>query len=505
MLINPGIFWDDWGLYEMSDKGIMSQYYGNGIIVFGYIHLFLKSLGGSPFLYHLLTFLLQLLSIFTLFRITDRVTTKGNHRIFLFFSVLFFAIFPYYDSKITMIVFPYTLCLTLFVVATYFLFRFRESKGIGYRLLSLLFYFLSFFTNSLLFFYILPLFFAFFYTSFTYPFRLENVKNWFFIILKRIDFFLLPIAFWIMRLNFFMPSQQYEALGYNEVNLETLLQIPYRTAVLLKIFVTDLFPFVTESLEYPELWILFAATAIGIYSALSKIDLKVKVSWKMLAWGIIIFFAGAFPYLMVNKYPTYIDYMSRHQLLIGFGASLSFCALIFLLKSPLAKRVLLSGSIAAFICLNVFIQFSFFKGYVKQEVFRDYFAAENISSQSSQTILLEDATVDFTQKGNPVKFYAFAGMLKQQNEKENILIIEKRTLDKFLEIDLFNTIAPYNYQYNLSDYEYTNPDQKLVVNYSEKERPLFPIFTYYGHFITGNKSEWNEYFNFRIEPLQQDE
>ncbi|UJH91297.1 hypothetical protein LZ575_00365 [Antarcticibacterium sp. 1MA-6-2] len=300
-----------------------------------------------------------------------------------------------------------------------------------------------------------------------------------------------------------MPSQQYEALGYNEVNLETLIQIPYRTAVLLKIFVTDLFPFVTESFEYPELWILFAATAFGIYSALSNIDLKIQVSWKMLAWGIIIFFAGAFPYLMVNKYPTYIDYMSRHQLLIGFGASLSFCALIFLLKSPLAKRVLLSGSIAAFICLNVFIQFSFFKGYVKQEVFRDYFAAEDLSSQSSQTILLEDATLDFTQKGNPVKFYAFAGMLKQKNEKENIVIIPEEILNKFIAIDLFSMIEPYSYQYNLSDYKYTEPDQRLVVKYSEEEKPLFPIFTYYGQFFSGNKSEWNKYFDFQLKPLEE--
>ena len=502
IILNPGAFWDDWALYGMNSDGIMSQFKGNGITVFGYLHIFLKSISGSPILYHCLTFLLQLLLVFTLFRIIFRVVKSQQLRIFFSYALLLFAVFPHYDSKITMIVFPYTLCLTLFVLGTYFLFRFRDSRNIIYRILSLTFFFFSFFTNSLLFFYVLPLFFCFIYEHFNFPLTFDKIKNWFIIILKRLDFFLLPVIFWIIRLLFFMPSQQYSALGYNEIKLETLFQIPYRIIVLGYIFIKDFLPFIYEASGYLELWAIFIILIILSYFILSKINLHVKVSWKLLAWGIVIFLIGAFPYLMVNKYPTYIDYFSRHQLLVGFGASLTFCSIIFLLESVTAKRVLLALSMGAFVVLNIFLQFSFFKGYVKQEVYQDFFARENISSTTSKTILLEDDTADFTKKGNPVKFYAFAGMLKQLNEKENILLIKERTLQHFVNTGLFEMIEPYNYQYNLSDYAYTPPSYKLVVDYSEEKQPDFPLMTYYSQFFSGEKDQWNQYFTFELIPIE---
>ncbi len=511
MLINPGVYWDDWTIFNMDAKGIMSQYYGNGNLPNGYFHLLLKEFSGSPLLYHALAFVFKLVGIFTLFRILEKFSLSHKETMFWKISILIYSIFPHYDTLITMIMLNSTLRLFLFIVATFCLVKYLFERKIIYRILSLILFFLSFFTNSFLVFYLFPFLFILtigdsnlflqkkFYSSGAF------VKFIFLRAVKYLDFLLLPFLFWFIRQQFFMPSAHYEQIGYNEVKLESLLQIPYKFVVLVYIFVADLLPFINEALQYLELWILFAIAAYVSYLVLSKINLDFKISWKMLVLGIILFLAGAFPYLMVNKYPTYLDYMSRHQLLVGFGASLSFCAIIFLLQSSIAKRVLLSGSIAAFVCINVFIQFSFFKGYMKQEVFQNYFTAENISSDISKTIILEDATVDFTQKGNPVKFYAFAGMLKRLNEKENIVLATEKDLNSYLKNELFSIIKPYNYQYNLSDYQYVDPYQKLVVNYTEKEKPLFPIFTYYGQFFSGNKNAWNGHFQFRLESLPKGE
>jgi hypothetical protein len=498
ILLNPGVYWDDWTLFNMNNEGIMSQFNGNGIWIFGYLHLGLKNISESPHLYHWLTFCLQFFTLFLLFRILRNVVRQSQYYLFLLISVLLFAVFPHYDAKITMIVFPYTLCLTLFVLGSYFLFHSEKNGNLLSRVLSLIFFFISFFTNSLLFFYLIPIFFALFSESINLKDPYKSFQNIYKIVITKLDFFLLPFLFWTIKSIYFLPSQQYAAIGYNQIDLSALFQVPYKMIVLMYIFIKDLYPFIKEAFEYYELWILFLLIFGFSYYQLSKIKINIQLSWGTVLFGVLLFLIGAFPYLLVNKYPTYIDYLSRHQLLVGFGGSLSLCSLIFLFKSTRLKQVLLSGILTTFVCLNVFVQFSYFKGYMKQEVFKDYFVSQNVNSNVPLTIILEDYTKDFTKKGNPVKFYAFAGMMKQVNQKENIVLVDQKSLDGYKKLGLFEMISPYLNQYNLRDYSYTEPGQKLIVKFTSKNLPTFPIMTFYYQFLNGNTYKWNEYFRFKL-------
>lgn len=510
MLFNPGVYWDDWVIFNMDEEGIMNQFYGNGVIPVGYLHVFLKRIWTSPILYQILTFILQLIQVYTLFLIAKKYPLKKRYSKFIFFSILLFAVFPHYDSKITMIVFPYTLCLTLFLLAIYWLLRFFYENNQFYRVLSLIFFFLSFFTNSLLFFYMVPVFCVFFLdkTKILWRNRFKGkslfLKEIFRGIVQNLDFFILPFLFWFIRLKFFMPSGQYEKIGYNEVKIESLGQIPFRYVKFGYAFFVDLVPHVLKAVQIIELVIITFMIIWLLFRHLKRYDLSLKLSWREILIGVLLVMLGAFPYLMVNKFPTHAFYLTRHQLLLGFGLSISITAIIFLFTSFLVKRLLLAFSLGCFIGFNLYTNFSYFKGYVKQQAFHQYFEESNLKSETPRTIYIEDHTRNFTLKGNPVKFYAFGGILKKSNPEENILLISKEDLLKYEKQNLFTFISPYFKQYNLSNYEITEADAVLEIKYSEKKQSTFPFISFYTDFFTGKKERWNEYFDFELKDLEEE-
>jgi len=505
MLLNPGVFWDDWAIYNMNDEGIMNQFYGNGLYPIGYMHIFLTKITSSPLLYNYLCFLLQFIGIYSLFRILDNYSIKSKNSTFLYLSVLIFAVFPFYDAKITMIVLPYTICLVIFLVATWLLIKYKNDRNIVYRIISLVLFFLSFFTNSLLFFYIVPVYFIFFYEDLRCFFKgqysgfLKIMSVFSKRILTYLDFFLLPFLFWVLRSIYFMPTMQY-AKDYNQITLESLLAIPYRIFKFIYISAATIVPLLKEFFQNPEILILTCLIILLIFKIFPTIRINSKSNWNMIVWGIIIFGLGIFPYILVNKFPSYSGYNSRHQLLEGFGISIIIIAVIFLLPKKIEK-FLLASVIGFFVAFNININFHYFKGYVKQQVFHDAFQTVIPPKDIPTTIILKDNTTDFTLRGNPVAFYALSGILKRSNPKENIMIIREKDFPKYKRQGLFEEIKSYMFQYNLSGYKLTEPDYILNVKYTDVDRPKFPLLAYYGDYLKGNTESWNKYFDITLEPI----
>lgn len=507
MLLNPGVYWDDWVIYNMDENGIMNQFYGNGVYPIGYMHVLLTNVSSSPLLYNYLCFFLQLLGIYSLFRIVDNYPAKLKNSFFLYLSILLYAVFPMFDAKITMIVLPYTICLNIFLMATWLLLKYKNERKIVYRVLSLILFFISFFTNSLLFFYILPIFFIFFYEDWMKFFskNYSSVKllmeGIYIRFLSYIDFFLLPFLFWVIRLMLFMPTMQY-AKDYNQLTLQSLVAIPFRILKFFYITGATIVPLLREFAQSWEILVLTFLLIVIIFKILPNFKINLKSSWKMFLWGMVILGLGIFPYILVNKFPSYSGYNSRHQLLEGFGASIIVLAIIYLLPKRIEK-FLLAAIIGSFVAFNININFHYFKGYVKQQVFHEAFQTVIPPKDIPTTIILKDYTTDFALRGNPVAFYALSGILKRSNPKENIMIIREKDFPKYKRQGLFEEIKPYMFQYNLSGYELTEPDYILNVNYTDVDRPKFPLLAYYGDYLKGNTESWNKYFDITLEPIMK--
>ncbi len=505
MLTYPGIFWDDWTLYNMSEKGIMNQFYGNGLFIAGYLHIFLQKLIYPPLLYHLSTIILQLFSIFILFKIVDKYKNKNS--IFLYFAILIYSVLPLFDAKITMIVLPYTLCLTLFITATYFLIIFKFERTFIFKILSLILFFISFFTTSLVFFYLIPLLLIIFYDDLRYiiDHKIKKLKVVFNILINtlisHIDFILLPVIFWIVKILYFSPSFQYKESNYNEINLESFLEIPYRLIISIYLFFITLYPLLMELIQNLEFIILFIILSGFIFLKLGRLDLNFKSTKTKFLIGLLVCFIGLFPYILVGKYPTFTGYSSRHQLLLGFGISLLVVDLIFYISSKRLRNLILAMSLGLFVILNISIQFNYFKGFMKQAVVNDYLESQNLSRDFSQTILYKDNTSNFTHKGNPSNFYELSGILKLSHPDENIMLIKNEDFILYLQDGTFKKLTPYFFSYNLSNYNLVNPGLELEISYSKKPLPSFPLFVYYGDYLSGNKEKWMKYFEFNLKVL----
>lgn len=506
LLVNPGVFWDDWTLYNMSDEGIMSQFYGNGVVIFGYLHIFLKNLRASPLLYHFLTFSFQFISVALLFRIKDKFKMNNETSIFFQFTILIYAVLPVYDSKITMIVLPYTLCLSLFLFAFLFLMKYCENKKrIDFRILSLLFFFFSFFTNSLLVFYLIPVFLIIFLPFWQRVFSKNPILDYKIFVRKmmrqvliHLDFFVLPFLFWLIRSLYLQPSQVYAAIGYNKLEVESLFEIPYRFVLSVYVFFVSLISLVKEAVQIPEVWGIFLIIALFSYNWFKDRDFSFIISWKILLWGLFVLGLGVFPYLMVNKIPGFGWNSPRHQLLMGFGLCVILMGLLFQLKSSNLKKTFFSLLLGCFVAFTFFLQFSYFKGYIKQTVLISYLETQNLSSDQSQTILYHDKTDNFTQKGSPSNFYELSGILKLNHPEEKIMLVKKDDFYRYEKSGFFKKLKPNFYSKNLSNYDITKPSLELEVIYSKKTLPTFPILKFYGDYLSGNKENWEKYFEFNL-------
>ena len=504
IVLNPGIFWDDWTLYKMDTIGIMSQFIGNGAIYFGYLHKFLQNSPYPVFIYHSLTFLFQFLTIFFLFKIIKKWPFPERNITGVYFFVLIYAILPVNDAAITMICFPYTVSLFLFILATFLLIGSKQKGGVFYRLCSLILFFMSFTTSSLVFFYILPFTLIIFQEEVKYM-NSHPIRKWSSIIitcasklLRHIDFLILPIIFWYVKSIYFSPSNHYKDLNYNRIDLDSFLLMPISFIKFVYIFFASLKPFLLNFVIEFEFFFTFILVSFIVYKLLKFKYLDFKFGKKMVIIGVSLICIGAFPYLLVEKFPSFSSYNSRHMLLLGFGISVLIVSGISQISSFTFKKIITSMIIGGALIFNIYLQFNYFKGYIKQSILTNIFTSIDTEMNSSSTILFKDATLKFTTKGNPRNFYELTGILKKTNSKENTLIIRKEDFEKYNENGTFKILSPFFYQYNLSNYRISEPNKILTLKFSAKDRPVIPIYSYYRDYFFGQTEQWNKYFEYEL-------
>ena len=351
IFLNFGIFWDDWTIYNTSFNALKVQFDSNGLNYFKYLHYFLQNITPWPILIYKIL-------IFTFYCFSNALI----YRIFMYFNIkdydsllitLLIAVIPLNVARNYMICFPYTLSFFLFSAALFFFLKSMNNNSFLVRICSLALFFMSFmFMQSMLVFVYIPL------TIFTINYSLnefainKSIRKFFPTFIKKIvrllDFFLLPILFWVFKSSLFNTNGMYE--NYNKVKISNLFISPIKILLLLKQNLIDLYRFNILYLKIENIIIIFLPVflitifivnrykkllIIDIINQKEKIDIliddrdasfkNIKKDLQFLMIGIIFFFAGIFPYLVVSQIPDYNSVNSRHQILLGIG----LCILIY--------------------------------------------------------------------------------------------------------------------------------------------------------------------------------
>ncbi|MDQ7057297.1 MAG: hypothetical protein Q9N62_02090 [Ghiorsea sp.] len=217
LFINDGVFWDTWVLYNQPLSVLVDTFTQAGAPWAGYYHYFVISsfgIWGAKFImgsaYFLSgVFLNEIVRKLGCIKLYDRLLI-----------VVLFLIAPVNFARISTINHPSAVCMLSFFIGLYLFLaqlNMKSYAGLTFRILALFAFYFSFMLNSVLVLYaIVPMLFMCWFHLQGFS-ALASAKEG----LKYIDFWVLPIVFYVVKTVFFTPSGLYE--GYNALTVQAVV------------------------------------------------------------------------------------------------------------------------------------------------------------------------------------------------------------------------------------------------------------------------------------------
>ena len=312
LVVNRGLYWDDWTLVGSSPASVMDQFRELGLPWIGLFQAALFSMPLPGLVGHIIVFCAYLLSTLILHDILRR--SPGLSRMDALAAALVFAVLPVNFARVALVDLQYGLSLLAFLAATWLLIRYLEVGGLLRRLAALGLFVCSFTTASLLVLYVVPMALAVLIARKSAPMSLRSL------VLQHADFVVLPVAYWLLKSAFFTPSGVYE--GYNALTAKGLTQVPQSMlAVPSQVLFEPLYRAITVAGLLGL--VVGAGAAVWLLRRSRVVERGSFVSAPVLALiGIAVLGLGVVAYLAVGRVPTLWDWSSRHQLLVPLGAGL---------------------------------------------------------------------------------------------------------------------------------------------------------------------------------------
>ena len=343
LLSARAVFWDDWTIVGETSMQIKRNYLEHGDPLIGQLYVYLEKFG--PISYHVLIFLMFLVTGFSVFKIMqyDRVLNfSPNERLI---TAIAFVVLPLNASRITLVVFSYSLSNMLFFIGWYALLK-NTPKNYYRKLIINAMFILSFLTNSFLVFFLIPV---------VHLYSIEDQKTVRLFVQKHYDLFILPILFWIIKNTYFAPFGSYA--NYNKIHLNFLL----KAIIMLAIATVPLLLFSRKCTFVPT---------------------KFKNFFCPFFIGVFVIALALFPYIAIGLRPPFHEWGNRNELLLPLGFAIIFTSCTRVLKVAFGHRIgrILTNLTLVLICaVSAMYCISYYFDWQKQE---DLITRKNFYLQS---------------------------------------------------------------------------------------------------------------------------
>lgn len=470
LLLNyDALYWDDWLMAYQTPNVILKGGDEMGNPFFAFLYTVFIRTGNIILTYRILGILLfYLTAVFIYFSLRKiKELTKSE----VFFIVLFYLIFPVNFARASIACNPFIIPVFIFYGATYLLTLYLDNERLWCRILLLILFMISFFTNSLLVYYILPLGYIY-YAKYS-----GNSIKWSVSVVKFLkgypDFIILPFVFFLMKSLLWTPHGEFET--YNSITpvklLLSVFTIPHY------FYSTFIHPAFT-SISFATI----IATAIicavsGIHCAMHATLSRRDVIFLLI--GALLFTAAVFPYCAVGKIINNSIWTSRYQLLTPLGSAIM---LVFLIR--IIAEYFNTGSKALALILGIFIT-SFTLRNIKEfyDLNVDWFyqvsimenMKDNEMIRENKTFIAENNIRQFLSGGRNICFYEWTGMLKETFKEETRMIVDQS--EKIEDIRQIKN----KYFNKCSNWIFSEP-LTLVINenpqYTLNEKNILKLFFY---------------------------
>lgn len=460
--IMSGIWWDDWIIWTSNANTIKELFWEAGAPWEAYNLFSVMWIPNKG--YRVVVFILFFIGGLLFYKILANIDDVFSEKDAFWIAAIYLTI-PVNDARVTLICYGYTLSLFLFLVAFYLVSLMKEWSGKKRclaRIFSLILFFYSYNMESLL---------VIMSVTWLYLLYICWKSNREKTILKRMvifffsngDYLALPFIFYILKKIFFKPYGLY--VGYNNVTLKSLI----RGALSLPI--ASIKTFITIWYNYKK-----QINTVSVIVILLLIVIYTLVKWKrkenegitsvlhnlkMLFLGVVVYWAGIFPYIVVRGSQVLgsVGVGGRDSMLAGFGISFIMYYFVRLLYNPqIAQNV----ALILIIMLGIFHFNDWYLNYQEDWYYQLEFAekiADNFNIKQGNTFLCD---FSYTSPCNGMTFYVLNGISYWVTGRQ----------DKFYftgERDLGNGIT-FNEQflsgYNANDYDAsdTTIDGVLLIN-----------------------------------------
>ncbi len=383
VFIHDGVFWDDWYIYRADAGDLNERFRQMGTILspaWTAVHIFLLKF--DPWIYKALTFTLMFISGLLLNQIIKRHSNINDS--IRFSIVILFLVLPYNQVRPLMAVFQYSVCYFLFYLAWYLIDK--------QKIISVILFLISFYTNSLLMFFLIPVVELYFLEN--RRIALQSIVKF---SIKYFYFLILPFSFFAVKIFYFKPFGMY--VNYNN-SYDIVRGIKAPILQLANIF--------DVHVNLGLFAIIFMVCCL-LFQKIKLQQIMLKASLMGMAAGIVIFILGAFPYWILGRVPTFNEFSSRHQLLMPLGAAVfwSYCLAVFNSNS---RRVGLSVIVSLSIAIGMISYFDLYIDWKKQKQVLSFLKQDTVS-KSSDLVLFEDKSMFMNFNQRELKPYEWNGLL----------------------------------------------------------------------------------------------
>lgn len=445
MLLNRGVFWEDWLLYNHTPADNIGFFRDLGFFLAwpGYLFGLLNTTGHMPEIARALTFLSFLVAAFALNAVLKTVKEmEAPDRIAV--SALA-AVFPYFTFRLAIGTLQYSLCSAFFFAGFWALAAYLDGRGRWLRPVSLLLFFAACTTRSFLMFYGM----AALYLLYREGWDLRRT------LVKYPDFVALPVVVFLLNKYLFPPMGEYATENYNAIGARRLLKSPFRVP---KTFVENAVYAMRQAV--PGLPWLAAAGVAGLrwrlHTGREKPGLS-RADWAFLVLGALAFALGAIPYIAIKKNPL-PGSIDRFQLLLPLGSAL-VTYYGFKLLSGVRPYFFAGLFTAAFTMVNIGTCLDYQAFWYKKLAVME--GLKPLLAGKETAFLVEDRTLDMHPIPFEFAFYEFAGFCR--------LLGGGQTRNFFYKPEDQAGVAaalPYGRErFNVADYKAVPPRTRLIIEH----------------------------------------
>jgi len=464
LLVNNGIFWDDWVLYHQTPQTLTDLFGEAGSPPSAYFIRILVSV--APVFGKWFVFAVYLGAMLVVYQILQDTKLFGKEESLLL--TLLSAVIPFNFARIASVDAMYAVCYLLFLLAFLALVKYMSGKRRRFRIVSLLLFFLSFGASSLLVFYVVALL----YIGYCRRTSLGSLRGIVRTCVAHLDFLLIPVVFFAMKSLFFVPYGIYA--GHNKISLDNIARSPREFLLTLGSSFADV---IGRSL-------IGAAGAVGISALLllvAYLALAGRVcegardvdAYRIRAWrfalGAFLFYAGLLPYLAIGRRGATFgsEWESRDQLLLGIGAAfLLYYGLKYLFTrvhlGAGPQRLVFAVLVAAFVLANMGMYVRFQADWFKEVAF-----IENVKAipviRDNTTFAVVDRAASLNAMNRHIQFYEYNGMLRQAFGTTTRLAAPSVDIGVFAN-PAFLAMCVERPQYNFRNYVYSAPAHTIFID-----------------------------------------